>query len=144
MAVKHKKTAGAARQSDPAIIDCPDWDDIHLYGIGSVFTLGFVEVSYNPSGSTLNVTGTRVTGSSLGYWLINITLDMSGLPVSDADDFFVHVMGQQLSLNSNLQWQASVGQSGSGTLTFIQNGSPALPSESFKARLMISIEVVEA
>ena len=144
MAVKHKKTAGAARQSDPAIIDCPDWDDNHLYGIGSVFTLGFVDVSYHPSGSTLNVTGTRVTGSSLGSGVINITLDMSGLPVSDADDFFVHVMGQQLSLNSNLQWQAAVGQNGSGTLTFIQNGSSALPSASFQARLMISIEVVEA
>ena len=144
MAVKHKKTAGAARQSDPAIIDCPDWDDNHLYGIGSVFTLGFVDVSYHPSGSTLNVTGTRVTGSSLGSGVINITLDMSGLPVSDADDFFVHVMGQQLSLNSNLQWQAEVGQSGSGTLSFIQNGSLALPSASFQARLMISIEVVEA
>lgn len=144
MAVKHKKTAGAARQSDPAIIDCPDWDDNHLYGIGSVFTLGFVDVSYHPSGSTLNVSGTRVTGSSLGSGVINITLDMSGLPISDADVFFVHVMGQQLSLNSNLQWQATAGQNGACALLFIQGGASALPSASFWARLMISIEVVQA
>lgn len=144
MAVKHKKTAGAARQSDPAIIDGPDWDDDHLYGIGSVFTLGFVEVNYYQSTNTINVTGTRVTGSSLGAGQINITLDMSGLPISAADDYNVHVIGQQMSLNSNLQWQASVGQNGAGTLTFIQSGSSALPSASFWARLMVSVEVVPA
>lgn len=144
MAIKHKKTAGAARQSDPAIIDGPDWDDNHLYGIGSVFTLGFVEVNYYQSTNTINVTGTRVTGSSLGAGQINITLDMSGLPISDADDFDVHVIGQQLSLNSNLEWQASAGQNGVCTLTFIQSGASALPAASFGARLMISIEVVSA
>lgn len=144
MAVKHKKTAGAARQSDPAIIDGPDWDDDHLYGIGSVFTLGFVEVSYYQSTDTVDVTGTRVTGSSMGSSQINITLDMSGLPISAADDYNVHVIGQQMSLNSNLEWHASAGKNGVCTLSFSQSGSLALPSASFRARLMVSVEVVPA
>lgn len=143
MAVKHKKTAGAARQSDPTIIDGPDWDDDHRYTLGSVFTLGFVDVAYYTNG-TINVTGTRVTGSSLnaGAGKINITLDMSGLPISDDDYFSVVSMGQQSSLNSNLQWTFDAGQNGACSLHFIQNGSAAMPSANFIARFMLSIEVM--
>ena len=143
MTIKHKKTAGAARQSDPAIIDGPDWDDDHRYAPGSVFTLGFVDVAYYTNG-TINVTGTRVTGSSLnaGAGKINITLDMSGLPVSDDDFFEVRSIGQQSSINSNLLWTFDAGQTGACSLMFIQSGSAAMPSANFIACFMLSIEVM--
>jgi len=142
MTIKHKKTAGPARQSDPAIIDGPDWDDNHLYGAGALFPFAFVTVNYYPSGNNLYVNGSRVTGSSIGSGQIHFTLDMTGLPVSEASNFSAKAICQQLSLNSNLQWQTSIGINGYCDISFIQSGSSALPSAPFWAQLLILVEVL--
>lgn len=143
MAVKHKKTAGAARQSDPAIIDAPDWDDIHIYSQGDIFQFAYVDFVFNPPGSA-NFYGAKVTSSGLGEddGEVVFQLNMAGLPVAAGAALTLRTFDQKFTDNSGLDYEVVARETGLCSIYFTQGGIPDLPSSHFVIAIMVSVEVL--
>lgn len=85
--LKHKKTSGVPNSS-ASLVGGADWDDVHVYPVGSLFPLAFVEFVPDYVSEVLTATVHQSTDrfvsvavNETGAAHYDVVLDVSALPV---------------------------------------------------------------
>lgn len=84
--VQHKKISGLAN-TDPDLVGGDDWDDNHVFPVGSVFLFGFAEILFNSTSASINERSDTI-GASIGWasgagskYRLTLTLDTTKIPI---------------------------------------------------------------